>query len=70
MNDFGVASGYINYLFRQFQNGKFVRIAHIHRTGKAFSGVHHPDKTINHVVHITETAGLAARAINGNIFVV
>ena len=51
----------------QFQHGKLAGISDVHRTNN-FILIHHADKGLDKVVHVTETASLTTTAIDGQVF--
>ena len=53
----------------QFLNGEFVRVAQVDRTCHCVRGVHEPDKSLNHIIDVTERSALVPLAINSDRFV-
>ena len=50
------------------QDGEFLGVADVDGAGEPFRGIHHPDQSLDQIVHITEGAGLRTVAVDGDIF--
>ena len=68
-NDLRVGIGKADDLFGQLYHRKLIRITEVDWPRETILGRHHTGHAFHQIVHILETTGLMATAINRNIFV-